>query len=527
VKRHGVRRFYVVGEGVFGEPRSGAVDGKKLVSAKEADAAGGAPDATFRFSRMGPPGAAGAQLGGTTRKLLAELMTAGDKSFSRIPAGYTYLGQFLDHDLTMDKTGLALGKKESPAAMIQGRSPALDLDSLYGLGPNDPDSAEFYDADLLHLKTGGTDSGAHDGFDLPRAGKTPSSARIPDPRNDENLAVAQTHLAFIRFHNRVVDTLPANTPASVKFMRARKIVTRHYQWMIKTDFLPRICDPNVVKDVFKNGRKAFEVGVPETQLPTMPIEFSVAAYRLGHSMVRQAYNWNVNFDNGAGTLDLLFFFSGTSGSLGGNSPLPFIWVADFRRLYNFGQAGREDLVVPAAKFNRAMNIDTVLSHELATLPQQTIGPPKVPRSDPRHDLAFRNLTRAKMVNLATGQQMVAFLKSKGVNVKALTAAQIRQGDGGISLAELPKRERDAIVARTPLWFYVLREAELNGGQLAGVGARIVAETFHRAMEGSETSIVRDPTFKPTLGPNATTFRMADLLLFAFQGKKKLLNPNGG
>ena len=132
-------------------------------------------------------------------------------------------------------------------------------------------------------------------------------------------------------------------------MRARKIVTRHYQWMIKTDFLPRICDPDVVNDVFTNGRKAFEVGVPPTQLPTMPIEFSVAAYRLGHSMVRAAYNWNVNFDNGEGTLDLLFSFSGTSGSLGGGFPLPSIWIADFRRLYNFGQAGREDLVVPGGQ----------------------------------------------------------------------------------------------------------------------------------------------------------------------------------
>lgn len=528
MKRHGLRRFYVVGEGVYGEARSGSVDGKKLVPRKAADAAGGAPDATFRFSRMGPPGAAGAQLSGTTREHLAELMTAGDKKASRIPAGYTYLGQFLDHDLTRDMTTTPLGKNESPAHMLQGRSPALDLDSLYGNGPHDPDDEVFYRADLLHLKTGGTDADPNDGFDLPRAGAAPSSAVIPDPRNDENLAVAQTHLAFIRFHNRVVDTLPSGTPAAVKFMRARKIVTRHYQWMIKTDFLPRICDPDVVKDVFTNGRKAFEVGVAPTQVPTMPIEFSVAAYRLGHSMVRAGYNWNVNFDNGEGTLPLLFSFSGTSGDLGGDAPLPFIWVADFRRLYNFGQAGRKDLVVPAAKFNRTMRIDASLSNPLAKLPQQTIGPPKVPMKDPRHDLAFRNLTRAKMVNLATGQQMVTFLHSKGVNVKPLTAEEIRQGAGdGVSLAPLSPAERDAVVARTPLWFYILREAELNGGRLGGVGARIVAETFHRAMEGSATSIVRDPTFKPTLGPNASTFRMVDLLLFAFEGKKKLLNPNGG
>ena len=83
-----------------------------------------------------------------------------------------------------------------------------------------------------------------------------------------------------------------------------------------------------------------------------------------------------------------------------------------------------------------------------------------------------------------------------------------------------------LLTNTPLWFYVLREAELNNGKLNGVGARIVAETFHRAMEGSTSSIVRDPAWKPTLGPNNTTFRMTDLLMFAFEGKKNLLAPLG-
>ena len=99
---------------------------------------------------------------------------------------------------------------------------------------------------------------------------------------------------MIRFHNRVVDTQPASIPASEKFDRARKKVTRHYQWMLRTDYLPRICQAGVVNDVFSNGRKAFEVGVTPTDVPTMPIEFSVAAFRLGHSMIRQAYNWNVS-----------------------------------------------------------------------------------------------------------------------------------------------------------------------------------------------------------------------------------------
>ena len=127
--------------------------------------------------------------------------------------------------------------------------------------------------------------------------------------------------------------------------------------MIRHDYLPRICKAAVVDDVFTNGRKIFEVNADPTDVPTMPIEFSVAAFRLGHSMIRREYNWNVEFDDGAGTLFFLFDFSGTSGFLGEGSRLPTNWIADWRRLYPFEQAA---LKVPAAKFNLAREIDTLL-----------------------------------------------------------------------------------------------------------------------------------------------------------------------
>jgi hypothetical protein len=282
----------------------------------------------------------------------------------------------------------------------------------------------------------------------------------------------------------------------------------------------------VVSDVFNNGRKVFEVGAAPTDVPTMPIEFSVACYRLGHSMIRPAYNWNKVFDFGGGTLDLLFTFTGLSGDLGGGPRLPGIWIADFRRMYDFGEAGRADLTVPANKFNRAMRIDTLIANPLKHLPSGSFGDPSVGPNDPRANLAFRNLTRARMVRLATGQQMATFVKSKGVNIAKLTKAQIRDGKNGAKLDHLTGPQRTAFLKDTPLWFYVLRESEFNGGRLKGVGARIVAETFERAMEGSEFSIVRDAAFKPTLGPNNSTFRMVDLLLFAFERKKKLLAPAG-
>jgi len=523
VQHHGFETFHVLGEGVLGKSGRG----------RATRAAGpGATVPPFRFSRLGPLGA-GKQLGDDNRARIAAAMTPDVVDVaSAVPAGYTYLGQFVDHDLTFDRTTVMLGQHVTVEELVQARSPSLDLDSLYGAGPQDPVSAKFYAPDGVHLKSGAADGAvAFAGFDLPRAGvgandAAKRAALIPDPRNDENLAVAQTHLAFIRFHNRVVDTLPAATPPQDRFATARTIVVKHYQWLIRHDFLPRICRADPLDDVFTNGRKLFEVHPAPGSTPTMPIEFSIGAYRLGHSMVRDAYSWNRNFDDGEGTLDLLFEFSSTSGTLGGDLVLPSIWIADFRRLYDFAEAGRADLVVPPAKFNRAMRIDTHLVNPLRRLPQQTIGPPPTPLTNRNHNLAFRNLTRATMVDLATGQQMLDFMTQQGLVIRGLTEQQIGDGSGGATLGSLTTAQRNRLLQNTPLWFYALREAELNAGKLRGVGGRILAETFHRAMEGSKDSILRGPAFHPTLGPDATTFRMVDLLLFACKGEKNLIAPLG-
>ncbi len=522
---HGFESYWVEGEGVL----SVSGDGREVPAV--AAATDGAAQA-FRFSRMGPKGT-GKQLGEPNHRKLARAMTAGRGGFGNVPAGYTYLGQFVDHDLTFDKSTVALGENIPLSQLLQARSPSLDLDSLYGAGPGDPESTKFY-SDGVHLKVGKTDAvgpppfQARDGFDLPRVGGSGSKAKkrkanVPDPRNDENLAVAQTHLAMIRFHNRVVDSLPNAMPATQKFATARDTVTKHYQWMLKTDYLPRIVAPGVVTNVFNQGRKAFEPGAIATSIPTMPIEFSIAAFRLGHAMVREVYDWNAAFPSGQGTLGALFDFSGLSGDFFGGVRLPSNWIADWRRLYDFKKEQNRNDLAPPGSLNKAMRIDSTLAPTLHFLRQSATGDDTGGIHD---DLAFRNLRRALMVRLATGQQMATFLKSKGVTLTKLTRPQIRDGKNGASLDGLTPGQRDGVLTNTPLWFYVLREAELNNGRLNGVGARIVAETFHRAMEGSTSSIVRDPTWKPTLGPNNSTFRMTDLLMFAFEGKKNLLAPLG-
>ncbi|WLW56387.1 peroxidase family protein [Streptomyces sp. YU58] len=547
-KRHVRTSYLVVGEGIL-------ADSKGESPAEPRTASTVAALRKFQFSRLGPQARPERLLDRAARKELAEAMTATgrqpDSQDPPVPAGFTYLGQFVDHDLTLDATATRLEDEITVRELLQGRSPALDLDSLYGLGPNHRFDRRFYEDDGIRLKTGTTQgipggdaviSQSLGGFDLPRVGTGSliSERRrplIPDPRNDENLVVAQIHAAFIRFHNRLVTELAnKGVSSAVLFESAREGVVKHYQWMLRHDFLPRIVDPGILDEVFTKGRRFFEPSPDEQDRPTMPIEFSVAAYRLGHSMVRGAYNWNRVFDNGGGTLALLFRFTGTSGNLSPppsdpNDPesgtferLPTNWIADFRRLFDFGEAGRDDLGVPAAQFNLTKRIDTLLVNPLAELPLGSFGGRGQPPVDPVElNLAFRNLTRANTMRLATGQQM-----ARRLDIKPLPASAFDNREGG---AQLREGLRAKLAENCPLWFYILREAELNGGKLTGVGGRIVAEVFHRAMEGSRHSIVRDPFWRPFLSPVADrnakdVFEMSDLMLYAFENRADLLNPLG-
>jgi hypothetical protein len=569
MKRHARDTYYVVGEGILtGDGQGNPVCLRPSTVAELRK---------FRFSRLGPQGP---QIDHDLISALAAAMTSPavqpDSAGPSIPAGFTYLGQFVDHDLTSDKTAVSLGTDVTVDELVQGRSPSLDLDSLYGRGPGHPDDRRFYEPDSPRLRTGTTspvpiDAGtnvARAGFDLPRvgAGSTKAdqrAANIPDGRNDENLAVAQTHLAFIHFHNRVVERLAAQGFSEHGlFRRARAEVVRHYQWILRTDFLPRIVDPAIVDDVFTFGRRFVDVPVSgpyggddgsygllrPVDAPTMPIEFSVAAYRLGHSMARDRYEWNRVFRTGGrlggqASLFQLFTFSGTSGILTPvpNTPaglaqlddpnagtfltLPTNWIVDFRRLHDFSPYGRPELLPPAdlGGGNVTKRIDSLLVNPLADLPEGAFGGRSqgLPSGDAQRNLAFRNLARANMLRLATGQQMAEFL-----GVEPLTDGQLLDGDGGADLSGLTGAQRQALRENAPLWFYVLREAEVGGGRLTGVGGRIVAEVFHRAMEAANPSIVRDPFWRPSLGPDDETFRITDLLLVAADNRVENLNPLG-
>jgi hypothetical protein len=447
---------------------------------------------------------------------LADAMTdadpaGADGNNTKVPAGFTYLGQFVDHDITLDLT--AIGEKEAdPTAVENFRTPALDLDSLYGLGPDgsrhlyarnpgDPDGKnpgpKFLVGKNINVTAGGV-TGDHRN-DLPRSPE--GFALVGDHRNDENLIVAQTHVALLKFHNKVCDQLAAAGQTTDLFMEARRTVTWHYQWLVLHDWVERITEPGIVAKILRQGRQFYRF---KTR-PFMPVEFSAAAYRLGHSMVREAYSHNRIFTAGGlapATLQLLFRFTGLSGGIVGdlapNPPtaptpiavLPSNWIIDWRRFHEVAAPNPADVPL-----NPSRKIDPFVVPTLHALPGGG------------GSLPFRNLKRGVMLGLPSGQEVARAMK-----IHPLTPDEIATGPDGVIA------RKNGLHVQTPLWYYILKEALLrgNGERLGPVGATIVAEVFVGLVQGDPQSFlaVQGDEWKPML-PSKTPgdFTMADLLRF--------------
>jgi hypothetical protein len=430
---------------------------------------------------------------------------------SIIPAGYTYFGQFVDHDITFDTTS-AIDALQDANTITNMRTPALDLDSVYGRGPAlDPYLYRFPPAGVSptavkmqlgrnrNLGTGGpldatSVPATPTNFDVPRVLSgtdttviTPEStftAVIGDPRNDENVIVSQLHHAMLKFHNQVVELLvTAAFPGDI-FTEAKRIVTHHYQWCVVHDFLPRICGAVAVNNAIASVSAI--VGSPFR----MPVEFSVAAYRFGHSMIRNGYILNSSLPPAISTLKGVFDFI--------RSPLlPLFsnWAVDFNMLFNTSHP-------VGASFNNARKIDSVLAAGLEAIPGG---------SGIMAVLAARNLRRGLAMGLPSGQAAATAL-----GITPLTAAQIKTGLPAAEIAVLDSNG-GILLVKTPLWYYVLREAMVvnNGDALGPLGARIVAETFVRMLKRDSDSFMNVPGFIPSLPSSVPgQFTIADLLEFA-------------
>jgi hypothetical protein len=417
-------------------------------------------------------------------------------------AGTTFMGQFLDHDMTFDLTS-RLGTPTEPLASPNARTPALDLDSVYGGGPlADP---ELYvpvprtsreRPTKLRIGHGGLFE------DLPR--HRDGTANIADPRNDENLIIAGLQAAFILFHNRVVDLVARDRRQTSEevFRRARQVVTWHYQWLIVHELLPQFVGPELVHDVLRNGRRYYRPAVG-----FMPIEFQGAAYRFGHSLVRPSYRANLLGDlDGSGQPAPFFAMIFDPAAEGQADPIDLRGGARARRrfvgwqtFFDFGLM-EADGSAPAVKPNKL--IDTRISTPLFNLPLAAIA-----TGDPPTALPQRNLLRHVTWSIPSGQSIARLMR-----VPAL---------GGADFPEL-RGFRLGLEDSTPLWYYILREAAVmeGGRRLGPVGGRIVAEVFIGLLQLDQESYLAaaSPRWRPLLparnGRLTGDFRMVDLLTFA-------------
>ncbi len=414
-----------------------------------------------------------------------------NKNNPRDTAGMTFFGQFIDHDLTFDATS-RLGVRTEPTTSPNSRTARFDLDSVYGGGP--VLQPELYDPQApikLRLESGGQFE------DLPR--RSDGSAVISDIRNDSNLIVSGLHAAFLRFHNAAVDAVARSGAEPIEtFTAARRETTWHYQWLVVNRILPAFVGQDVVDRLLAHGPSVFA----RAGQPFVPVEFSGAAYRFGHSMVRPSYRANLAGDGGQPFFGLIFDSrvpvpdgqnpTSDPGDLRGGYRSARRFVG-WQTFFDFGGAYTTDV-----RPNKL--IDTVLSTPLFALPTSAIahivgdpGPLALPQ---------RTLLRHLTWSLPSGQSIA----------RELGAPVLARAD----LADFAAY--DGVLGHsTPLWLYVLREAELvNGGQYLGpVGGRIVAEVILGLLLADPTSYLRAAlSWQPHLGGTGSGYQVADFLRFA-------------
>ena len=482
---------------------------------------------------------------------------------SSLPAVLTYWGQFLDHELTARtdrETVISKIKEPAPAFTAEqieaqlknARSPRFDLDSVYGGLPVGPMSANIARdtatvisgmrhpgfPNKMRIGTAVDPGPLPDGLDrhrdLPRFSQVeqevrdaylrlvedrltaeqfsqfesdlPGRAIIGDMRNDENLIVAQFHLSFLRFHNKVVDYLASNDTGWIAdFHSAKALTTLHYQWLIVEGYLKSICDPAVVASVVANRAKHFfdfraayagrngTVGLGNV----LPLEFSAAAFRFGHTMVRGSYDYNSNFPDAS--FEDIFSFTGGGGFFG-LPRLPQNWIADWSRFV----VADPDNSGGVARVARAL--DTQLAPPLATMIKEGNDPDDPPQiSEMLKHLARRNLRRGFSLRLPTGQALHAHLKSIGAIDSAPIANVADKISGNQNLKDFLENSSARMHERTPLWFYCLAEAEGAGGEHLGkMGSWIVASTFIATLfddPGSALSLEFGPSDSPLRMPD--------------------------
>jgi hypothetical protein len=432
-----------------------------------------------------------------------------DPSESDVPAGYTYLGQFIAHDLTFDPVS-SLQHDNDPDALVDYRTPRFDLDCLYGRGP--ADQPYLYEKDVKEniLFILGKPLSAGLSQDVPR--NKNGRAIIPDPRNDENVILAQMHTIFMRLHNRFAQKFKTD------FANVQQLVRWHYQSMIVDDFLRTLINEHTYHEILPHVKANSDVVKDPPKLrfykprheAFMPVEFSAAAYRFGHSMVRNRYRLNRGTGDRSATGPLTILGEHEPGDdLRGFQAPRTDWGIEWDLFFDGISSESRLGLRNSSRVQPAFKIDTALSDPLSRLPKAELEPDQPGKPLPP-SLAQRNLLRGYRFGLPSGQAVARAMGEEPLSKEKLTIVSQK---GPVQLTDISRTFED----NAPLWFYILAEAQqppYNGNQLGPVGGRIVMETFVGLMIEDGCSLFRQaPRWRPD-GFKDRRFTMAELIKMA-------------
>jgi hypothetical protein len=376
------------------------------------------------------------------------------KDDSQVEAGWPFFGQYVAHDITADRSPLRA--HTDLEALRNMRSPRANLESLYGGGPMGSPYLYRRDDPAKLLESDG---------DLPR--NQEGIALIGDPRNDVHVFMSQMQVAFIRAHNLLVDRLREDGEEE-SFDEARRALSWHYQWVIANDFLPALVGRELLDELSGAGPRYYR----PNGAPFIPLEFADAAYRYGHSQIRQLYQLQAGGPRYPVFPDLIGF-----GPIGDRR-------VDWSLLFDV------DGKPPA---QRAKPMDGLLPRSLIQLPQAITG---AVEEEAYRSLAGRDLERGQGTGLPSGEAVAGLIGAQPLTEDELALA--RHGWEG----------------ETPLWLYVLRESSVrhDGDRLGEVGGRIVAEVLWGVIAADpESYLAVDPGWSPTLPARGERFRLVDLL----------------
>lgn len=401
---------------------------------------------------------------------------------SSIPAGYTYLGQFISHDISFDPTSIS--ERSVDADFLWNyRTPAFDLDSVYGGGPS---LNPYLFKDGLFFAFRSELSNSISFLDVLRIN---NQAVIPDIRNDENLIVSQLHVAFMSFHNKMVNRILKERNINLEkisyrekekvFKEARQQTIWHYQFVVLNDYLPEILgEKNTIYPENFSENYSFR------STPFIPVEFSAAAFKFGHSQVREVYVFNKYVGN-------------TTPLLPDQRPEKQFYV-DWRLFFGEGLPVSE-FTDKSSAFISLIEKYIDASGELVLIRASKIGPLFIsPLMELRHgnqviNLATQDLLRGLKLQLPSGQTVARALALNVLDWHKLSHL-FGQGRFPNSLVDEEKFKEN-----TPLWYYIMAEAlaEKGGSSLGPVGGYIIKKVFLDLIKADKGSYLnQEPDWVP-------------------------------